>query len=256
MEPVRPKKHLGQHFLKDENIARKIVDSLSFTDQILEIGAGTGVLTKYLITKPGVLKVIEVDSESIDYLSKHFAFSDDNLIFGDFLKSDVSELFQSDFSVIGNLPYNISSQIFFKVIENRVLIPEVVCMVQKEVAERLAAKPGNKTYGILSVLLGVYYKIDLLFTVSEHVFVPPPKVKSAVIRLTRKSESYPEFNERLFFEVVKTAFNQRRKTMRNSLKKYWFDKFDPDQYPVFKQRPEELGILEFIDLVNLVKERV
>jgi len=253
MEPVRPKKHLGQHFLKDENIARKIVESVTFTDQILEIGAGTGVLTKYLVQKPGKLKIIEIDAESVEYLKKRFSFPDDVLYFADFLRTDLSRIFQNEFAVIGNFPYNISSQIFFKIIEYRHLIPEVVGMVQKEVAERLAARPGNKTYGILSVLLGVYYDIALLFPVSEHVFVPPPKVKSAVIRLTRKTKKFPELDEKLFFGIVKTAFNQRRKTMRNSLRGYWEGLLNPEEFPVFKQRPEELAVEEFIALTNLLK---
>lgn len=253
MEFVRPKKHLGQHFLKDENIARKIVDSLLYTDQILEIGPGTGVLTKYLVNKPGLFKVIDIDYESIAYLKKQFPKLDDYIISGDFLKIEISGLFDHEFSIIGNFPYNISSQIFFRVIENRQMIPEVVCMIQKEVAERLAAPPGNKTYGILSVLLGAYYNIELLFSVSEHVFVPPPNVKSAVIRLTRKPEHHLNCDEKLFFQVVKMAFNQRRKTMRNSLRQLWSNKTDPDQFPVFKQRPEELSVNEFVDLVNILK---
>jgi len=252
MPPVRPKKHLGQHFLKDETIARKIVDSLHYAGDLLEIGPGTGVLTKFLIQKPGSLKVIEIDSESVEHLEAIFPELSRNIIYGDFLKFDATRYFEGEFAIIGNFPYNISSQIFFKVIENRAMIPEVVCMIQKEVAERLAAPPKNKIYGILSVLLGAFYDIEMLSTVSKTVFYPPPKVKSAVIRLSRKEHLRLDCNERLFFDVVKTAFNQRRKTMRNSLKKFWYEKIDPDQFPVFKQRPEELSVAEFVALVKIL----
>lgn len=252
MLPVRPKKHLGQHFLKDENIAQKIVESLLYSGNLLEIGPGTGVLTKYLVRKANNFKVVEIDRESVEHLEMTFPDLKSRIIKGDFIKLDLTEYFDEEFAVIGNFPYNISSQIFFKVIQNRAMVPEVVCMIQKEVAERLAAPPKNKTYGILSVLLGAFYDIELLFTVSETVFIPPPKVKSAVIRLTRKANLNLNCDEEMFFDVVKTAFNQRRKTMRNSLKKFWFEKFDPDQYPVFKQRPEELSVEEFVDLVNIL----
>ena len=252
MLPVRPKKHLGQHFLKDENIAQKIVESLLYSGNLLEIGPGTGVLTKYLIRKANNFKVVEIDRESVEHLEATFPDLTSRIIKGDFIKLDLSDYFDAEFAVIGNFPYNISSQIFFKVIQNRAMVPEVVCMIQKEVAERLAAPPKNKTYGILSVLLGAFYDIELLFTVSETVFIPPPKVKSAVIRLTRKANLNLNCDEVMFFDVVKTAFNQRRKTMRNSLKKFWFEKFDPDQYPVFKQRPEELSVEEFVALVNIL----
>ena len=252
MPTVRPKKHLGQHFLKDENIAHKIVESLNHSGNLLEIGPGTGVLTKYLVTKAYNLKLIEIDSESVEHLETTFPQLKPNIVKGDFLKLDFSNYFDEEFAIIGNFPYNISSQIFFKVIQNRSLVPEVICMIQKEVAERLAAPPGNKTYGILSVILGAFYDIEMLFTVSETVFFPPPKVKSAVIRLSRKTNLNLNCDEVLFFDVVKTAFNQRRKTMRNSLKKFWFEKFDPDQYPVFKQRPEELSVDEFVELVKIL----
>jgi len=252
MLPVRPKKHLGQHFLKDENIAQKIVESLLYSGNLLEIGPGTGVLTKYLVRKANNFKVVEIDRESVEHLEATFPDLTSRIIKGDFIKLDLTDYFDDEFAVIGNFPYNISSQIFFKVIQNRAMVPEVVCMIQKEVAERLAAPPKNKTYGILSVLLGAFYDIELLFTVSETVFIPPPKVKSAVIRLTRKANLNLNCDEVMFFDVVKTAFNQRRKTMRNSLKKFWFEKFDPDQYPVFKQRPEELSVEEFVDLVNIL----
>lgn len=252
MPPVRPKKHLGQHFLKDENVARKIVESLNHSRNILEIGPGTGVLTKYLIPKTSNLRLIEIDGESVEHLETTFPELKTSIIRGDFLKLSFSKYFDEEFAIIGNFPYNISSQIFFKVIQNRLMVPEVICMIQKEVAERLAAPPGNKTYGILSVILGAFYDIEMLFTVSETVFFPPPKVKSAVIRLSRKTNSILACDEAMFFDVVKTAFNQRRKTMRNSLKKFWFEKSDPDQYPVFKQRPEELSVEEFVTLVKIL----
>lgn len=253
MNFVQPKKRLGQHFLKDENIAAKIVDSLTFKSTVLEVGPGTGVLTKYLINATGNLKLIEIDRESVEFLKTSFPEVSDQIIEADFLKFDLSAIFPDQFAIIGNFPYNISSQIFFKIIEYRRLIPEAVGMIQKEVAERLAAGPGNKTYGILTVLLGAFYDIKYLFTVSEHVFYPPPKVKSAVIRLTRKENFELGCDEKLFFSIVKTAFNQRRKTMRNSLKVFWFDKIDPDKYPVFKQRPEELGFEEFKALTHLLQ---
>lgn len=253
MHFVQPKKRLGQHFLKDENIAAKIVDSLTFKSTVLEVGPGTGVLTKYLINTAGNLKLIEIDKESVEYLKMNFPEFFDNIIEADFLKFDLSAIFPDQFAIIGNFPYNISSQIFFKIIEYRRLIPEAVGMIQKEVAERLAAGPGNKTYGILTVLLGAFYDIKYLFTVSEHVFYPPPKVKSAVIRLTRKENFELGCDEKLFFSIVKTAFNQRRKTMRNSLKVFWFEKIDPDKHPVFKKRPEELGFEEFQVLTHLLQ---
>lgn len=218
MDTVRAKKHLGQHFLKDENIARRIADSLTGeVKQVLEIGPGMGVLTKYLVDKPELnFCAIEIDTESVAYLNQHYP--DLKVIEGDFLRLDASTLFQDSFAIIGNFPYNISSQILFKVYESRNMVPEVVGMFQKEVAERVAAKPGSKTYGILSVLLSAFYDIEYLFTVDEHVFNPPPKVKSAVIRLRRNQVSALECDEKLFSTIVKTGFNQRRKTMRNALK--------------------------------------
>jgi len=252
MPPVRPKKHLGQHFLKDENIARKIVGSLTETGNVLEIGPGTGVLTKYLTSRTSNLHLIEIDTESVEFLQKTFPGLASQIISADFLKYNLSSLFTGQFAVIGNFPYNISSQIFFKIIENRALIPEVVGMIQKEVAERLASPPGNKTYGILSVLLGAFYEIKYLFTVSENVFIPPPNVKSAVIRLTRKENFSLDCDEKLFFEVVKTGFNQRRKTLRNSLRSFWQDKINPDQFPIFLKRPEQLGVSEFVELVKIL----
>jgi 16S rRNA (adenine1518-N6/adenine1519-N6)-dimethyltransferase len=250
--PIRPKKNLGQHFLKDENIAQKIVDSLKSTDCVLEIGPGTGVLTKYLIPKCEKLKLIEIDTESVEYLDVTFPEIRSNIIHANFLKVNPSEIFDQQFTIIGNFPYNISSQIFFRVIENRKMIPEVVGMIQKEVAERLVSPPGNKTYGILSVILGAFYKMEILFIVNENVFTPPPKVKSAVIRLTRKEKYNLDCDEKLFFSVVKTAFNQRRKTMRNSLRSFWQDKLDTEDYPIFKKRPEQLGLDEFVELTKIL----
>jgi 16S rRNA (adenine1518-N6/adenine1519-N6)-dimethyltransferase len=250
--PVNPKKSLGQHFLKDENIARKIVSSLQSTTNVLEIGPGMGVLTKYLIPKCDNLKLIEIDHESVEYLSEAYPDIKANIIQANFLKVNPTEFFSREFSVIGNFPYNISSQIFFRVIENRALIPEVVGMIQKEVAERLVSPPGNKTYGILSVILGAFYEMEILFTVNENVFTPPPKVKSAVIRLTRQENFSLDCDEKLFFNIVKTGFNQRRKTLRNSLKSIWANKLDPENYPIFKKRPEQLGVDEFIELTKIL----
>ncbi len=253
MIPVKPKKSLGQHFLKDTNIAQKIVDCLQSTDAVLEIGPGMGVLTKYLIPICEQLKLIEIDRESGEYLSETYPQITNNIVRADFLKVNHFEIFDRAFSVIGNFPYNISSQIFFKVIENRAMIPEVVGMIQKEVAERLVAPPRNKTYGILSVMLGAFYRMEILFNVNENVFIPPPKVKSAVIRLTRKENFQLECDEKLFLSVVKTGFNQRRKTLRNSLKRLWINKLDTDEFPIFKKRPEQLGLEEFVELTKILR---
>ena len=300
---VRAKKSLGQHFLTDQDIARRIVDALQGSP-VLEVGPGMGVLTKYLIPQlagqalePGRvhsrfaaaeyglsstpapatevteqsptvsprLKAIEIDKESVAYLKKHFPELGDGLIEGDFLKMDLQGLFPGQFSIIGNFPYNISSQIFFKIIDNRDLVPEVVCMIQKEVAERIAEKPGTKTYGILSVFLQAWYDIEYLFTVGSGAFNPPPKVQSAVIRLTRNSRTELGCDEKLFKTIVKTAFGQRRKTLRNSLKPLLQRAGgstpltnrhinDPDRSlsgaegPVFDLRPERLSVEDFIDL--------
>lgn len=255
MQPVRPKKRLGQHFLKDENIARKIVASLNYTAGILEVGPGQGMLSKYLITISPDVKLLEIDGEAADYLRANYPDYAEKVIKADFLKYDLLSLFEGDFSVIGNFPYNISSQIFFRIMEYRQHIPEVVGMIQKEVAERLSASHGNKTYGILTVLLGAFYHIEYLFTVSEHVFHPPPKVKSAVIRLTRKTNFFLDCDERLFFNVVKAGFNQRRKTLRNSLRDFWTGSIDPEAYPVFKQRPEQLDLDAFVGLTKLLQKK-
>jgi 16S rRNA (adenine1518-N6/adenine1519-N6)-dimethyltransferase len=253
MHAVQPKKRLGQHFLKDENIARKIVESLHFRKNVIEIGPGTGVLTKYLLRTIERLHLVEIDEQSVDYLKMTYPELSNHITTGDFLKIHPASIFPVQFAVIGNFPYNISSQIFFKILENKHLIPEAVGMIQKEVAERLSAKPGNKTYGILTILLGAFYDIKYLFTVNEKVFLPPPKVKSAVIRLARKEIFEIDCDEEMFFRVVKASFNQRRKTLRNSLRSFWQDKINPDDYPLFKNRPEQLGLEEFIYLTNLLK---
>jgi 16S rRNA (adenine1518-N6/adenine1519-N6)-dimethyltransferase len=255
MTQVRAKKYLGQHFLKDLEVARRIAESLelSVPTPVLEIGPGTGVLTHFLLQNPNIdLTAVELDSESVVYLHRHYP--ELKLIEADFLKMDLKTLFPDKFCVIGNFPYNISSQIFFKMLENRDRIPCLVGMIQKEVAERMAAKHGNKTYGILSVLMQAFYSIDYLFTVHEHVFDPPPKVKSAVIRLTRNEVNELGCDEQLFKTVVKTAFNQRRKMMRNSLNPL-VEKNHPMYADVlFDKRPEQLDIAAFIELTNRVEQ--
>ena len=246
---VHAKKFLGQHFLKDENIARQIADSLTATTpHVLEIGPGMGVLTKYLYNKEGLdFHAIEIDRESVAYLHEHYPSL--HVIEGDFLALDLSTLFSEPFAVIGNFPYNISSQILFKVFDNRNCIPEVVGMFQKEVAERVAAKPGSKTYGILSVLLSAFYNIEYLFTVHENVFNPPPKVKSAVIRLRRNDVTSLECDETLFVKVVKIGFNQRRKTLRNALKQLSLP-LDAVPVQLLSLRAEQLSVNDFITLTK------
>jgi 16S rRNA (adenine1518-N6/adenine1519-N6)-dimethyltransferase len=249
MSVVRPKKSLGQHFLKDQNIARKIVDSLdvSNTKDVLEIGPGMGVLTQYLIQVPSLrLTLIEIDRESIEYLEHQFSGKDIRILSGDFLKLDMNDLFDGQFSIIGNFPYNISSQIFFRILENRHKVNQVVGMIQKEVAVRFCAAHGNKTYGILSVLVQAFYDIDYLFTVSEHVFVPPPRVKSGVIRLRRNGRERLECDEQLFQQVVKTGFNQRRKVLRNALKPLGYSV--PEIFA--GMRAEQLSVDQFIELTR------
>ncbi len=251
---VRPKKSLGQHFLNDHNIARKIVDGiLGNPELVMEIGPGTGVLTRYFAEKKFNFKVVEIDKESVAYLKSNLQISDDKIIEGDFLQLDLEKLFPLQYAIIGNFPYNISSQIFFKVLENRQYVTQVVCMIQKEVAERLAATPGSKTYGILSVLLQAFYEIKYLFTVNENVFVPPPKVKSAVIRLTRNSTLQLDCNETLFFKIVKAAFNQRRKTLRNSLRGFY--KPEILDLEIFNLRPERLDVQGFVELTKMANTK-
>ena len=254
MDFVRPKKSLGQHFLKDENIARKIIDSLSpGCSDVLEIGPGTGILTRFLLERENTkLRVIEIDRDSIEYLNEHFPQLKERIISGDFLKIESSAVFDVPTAVIGNFPYNISSQILFRVIENRNMVPEVVCMLQREVAQRLASPPGNKQYGILSVLLQAWYKIEYLFTVSPQVFVPPPKVTSAVIRLTRNSVTDLGCDQSMFHAVVKTAFNQRRKTLHNSLKPLCADYSGE----FAGKRAEQLSIAHFVILTNEISDWV
>ncbi|MBE6323142.1 MAG: 16S rRNA (adenine(1518)-N(6)/adenine(1519)-N(6))-dimethyltransferase RsmA [Paludibacteraceae bacterium] len=256
MTQVRAKKSLGQHFLKDEGIARRIADSLELSERtpVLEIGPGMGVLTKYLINNPNAdFTVVEIDKESVAYLNEHYP--ELRVIDGDFLKMRLDQVYPDGLCVIGNFPYNISSQIFFKVLEYRDLVPQVVGMIQKEVAERLAEPPGSRTYGILSVLLQAYYDIEYLFTVDENVFAPPPKVKSAVIRLKRNSRKSLDCDEKLFFTVVKTAFNQRRKQLRNSLKPLLPKKDDEAEPKILDYRPEQLGVEDFVELTNYVARR-
>ncbi|MDR2907487.1 MAG: 16S rRNA (adenine(1518)-N(6)/adenine(1519)-N(6))-dimethyltransferase RsmA [Bacteroidales bacterium] len=243
MNDVRAKKYLGQHFLRDETIAENIVKALpANTTKVLEIGPGMGVLTKYLRQNSDIsLKVVEIDTESVAYL--HEKYPELTVISEDFLKMNLDTLFDGEFAVIGNFPYNISSQILFKVLDHRNAVPCVVGMFQKEVAERIAAKSGNKIYGILSVLLQAFYDIEYLFTVHEHVFSPPPKVKSAVIRLTRNSRQHLNCDEKQFFATVKTAFNQRRKTLRNALSAMFDKSLLTD--PIFDKRAEQLTVEDF-----------
>ena len=293
---VRAKKALGQHFLTDQNIAKSIVAALQLpaaggkavasegkvnaevasvpsvqltTEQparmkVLEIGPGMGVLSQYLLQRQDVdLRMIEIDDESVEYLESHFPQAHGRVIFGDFLKLDIDELFPEEFHVIGNFPYNISSQIFFRIIDYRNRIPQTVCMIQKEVAERIAEKPGSKTYGILSVLLQAWYDIEYLFTVGSGAFAPPPKVQSAVIRLTRNRRTSLGCDENAFKNIVKTAFGPRRKTLRNSLKPIIAAKATKEGWetealtsftsaPVFELRPERLSVEDFIGLTNLL----
>ncbi len=252
MTVVKPKKSLGQHFLKDKNIAGKIVDSLTFNqyNQVLEIGPGMGVLTEFLIElKDKNIRFAEIDRDSIRYLKDHFPGIDGVLYEGDVMELDWGSIFSGPFAVIGNFPYNISSQLFFRVLEYRTQVTEVVCMLQKEVARRLASPPGSREYGILSVLLQAYYNISYLFDVPPHVFIPPPKVQSGVIRLERNDRKALPCDEKLFTRVVKTAFNQRRKVLRNSLQSL----YPPSAMTadIFRKRPEQLGVEEFIMLTEM-----
>lgn len=253
MLKVKPKKFLGQHFLKDLDIARRIADTVDeFTDvPVVEVGPGMGVLTQFLIEKKRNLKVVEIDRDSVPYLNEHYPALRGHIIEGDFLQLNLSELFDGQFCVIGNYPYNISSQIFFKVLEYKNQIPCCSGMLQKEVAERIAAGPGSKTYGILSVLLQAWYDIEYLFTVSEKVFDPPPKVKSAVIKLVRNDRQSLSCPEKLFKTVVKTSFNQRRKTLRNSMKPILGKDCEAYSLPIFDKRPEQLSVAQFEELTNI-----
>ncbi len=256
---VRPKKHLGQHFLMDHNIAQKIVNSLSdeLNYKVLEIGAGTGILSKYLIPKyQSQYYIIEIDNESVEFLRNEFPEMQNSIYAEDFLHFNIQEQFPDGLKIIGNFPYNISSQIVFKILNNRHLVSEMVGMFQKEVAERIASVSGNKTYGILSVLTQAFYKVEYLFSVSEKVFNPPPKVKSAVIKLSRNTEKQI-VNEKLFFQVVKTAFGQRRKTLRNSLKQMLLTPDNDNKY--LPLRAEQLTVDDFIaltEIINLQREAI
>lgn len=254
MDKVKAKKHLGQHFLNDESIAKDIADTLTLQgyEKVLEIGPGMGVLTKYLLDKPTETWVIEIDNESVNYLTEHYPKLQGRIISKDFLKYNISEVFGDEpFAIIGNFPYNISSQIVFRALELRDRIPEFSGMFQKEVAERICEKKGTKTYGILSVLVQAFYDAEYLFTVPEHVFNPPPKVKSGVLRLIRKENYHLPCDERLFFTVVKTAFNQRRKTLRNSLKTYGLSDILKED-SIFDLRPEQLSTEQFIELTQKI----
>lgn len=254
MDKVKAKKHLGQHFLKDEGIAKDIADTLTLSgyDKVLEIGPGMGVLTKYLLEKPVEIWVIEIDKESVEYLDAHYPKLHGKILSKDFLKYDLKEDFgDAPLAIIGNFPYNISTQIVFRTLEMRDRIPEFSGMFQKEVAERICEKKGSKAYGILSVLVQAFYNAEYLFTVPEHVFNPPPKVKSGVLRLIRKENYHLPVDEKLFFNVVKIAFNQRRKTLRNSLKIYNLsDNLKEDS--IFDLRPEQLSVEQFIGLTQKI----
>ncbi len=254
IKSVKPKKALGQHFLTDLNIAARIAATVqSYTIPVLEIGPGMGVLTQFLLQQGSDVTVVEIDKESVKYLTEHFPQLQGRILEFDFLKLPLDRLFPDKFCVIGNYPYNISSQIFFKVLDYKERIPCCSGMLQKEVAERIASKPGNKAYGILSVLLQAWYDIEYLFTVDEGVFNPPPKVKSAVIRMTRNNVTLLGCDEQLFKTVVKTGFNQRRKTLRNSLKPLLPENAKGDiSDPIFDQRPEQLSVPQFIELTNRI----
>ena len=255
---VRAKKALGQHFLTDQSVARAIVAALSADSpvrDVLEIGPGMGVLSQYLVQREDIdLKLIEIDSESVEYLLTHLPGMEGRLMEGDYLRLDMTRIFPGPYRVIGNFPYNISSQIFFKILEDKDRVPEVVCMIQKEVADRIAEKPGSKVYGILSVLLQAWYDIEYVISVGPGAFVPPPKVHSAVIRLRRNARTELGCDERLFKQVVKTAFNQRRKTLRNALKPLLPEDADTSD-PIFDLRAERLGVEDFVRLTLLLQPR-
>ena len=258
MKRVRPKKHLGQHFLTDLDVAHRIADTVDACPVIpvLEVGPGMGVLTQYLVAKERDLKVVEIDRESVAYLNEHFPRLRENIIGADFLRMELSEVFERrPFVLTGNYPYDISSQIFFKMLDNKDLIPCCTGMIQHEVALRMASQPGTKAYGILSVLIQAWYDVEYLFTVDESVFNPPPKVKSAVIRMMRNGVTELGCDERLFRRVVKTAFNQRRKMLRVSLRPLFSERKPADTFfaqEVMTRRPEQLTVAEFVELTNLV----
>ena len=253
---VRPKRSLGQHFLTDLNIAQQISDTVDVCPDIpvLEVGPGMGTLTRFLLKKERKVKVVELDAESIVYLQTNFPQLRGQLIESDFLRLDLRKVFENEpFVLTGNYPYNISSQIFFKMLAYKDLIPCCTGMIQKEVAERMAAGPGSKTYGILSVLIQAWYRVDYLFTVHEYVFNPPPKVKSAVVRLTRNSTMDLGCDEQLFKRIVKATFNQRRKQMRNSIQTILPRNHPLSNDPIFNRRPEQLSVQEFVELTNRIK---
>lgn len=255
MIPVKPKKSLGQHFLTDKNIAHKIVNSLTWNNyrRVLEIGPGTGILTAILLDLPDKdLRFVEIDTSAVTFLVSNFPQLQKLLISADILRIPLTDIYEEPFAIVGNFPYNISSQLFFKILENRNLVVETVCMIQKEVAVRIASPPGSRDYGILSVLLQCFYHIEYLFTVPPQVFNPPPRVNSAVIRLMRNSTLNLPCNEMLFTQVVKTAFNQRRKTLRNSLKSL-VATVDPGN-GLWQKRPEQLGVDEFINLTLWIEK--
>lgn len=251
---VKAKKHLGQHFLKNEETAERIASliDLNLSKTVVEIGPGMGVLTKFLVKNDIDFYVVEIDNESVVYLAENFPELDGRIIEGDFLKLNLPEIFKEQTTIIGNFPYNISSQILFKVLDNIELIPQVAGMFQKEVAERIASKPGSKVYGILSVLMQAYYDVEYLFTVGPEEFIPPPKVQSGVIIFKRKEIVKLECNEKLFKQIIKTGFNQRRKTLRNSLKGLLGDIKINDS--VMSLRPEQLSWEQFVELTNMVEK--
>jgi 16S rRNA (adenine1518-N6/adenine1519-N6)-dimethyltransferase len=259
MDKVRAKKHLGQHFLKDEGIAKDIADTLiksSEYSKVLEIGPGMGVLTKYLLEKDFETYVIEIDTESVEYLSANYLKLSNRIIEKDFLKYNINEVLNDEpFAIIGNFPYNISTQIVFKTLEMKKQVPEFSGMFQKEVAQRICAKHGSKTYGILSVLAQAFYNAEYLFTVPPNVFNPPPKVDSGVMRLTRKEDYSLPCEEKLFYRVVKTSFQQRRKTLRNSLKSLNLSD-ETRRLEVFNMRPEQLSVKEFINLTCIIEKDI
>ncbi|WP_314281437.1 16S rRNA (adenine(1518)-N(6)/adenine(1519)-N(6))-dimethyltransferase RsmA [Capnocytophaga leadbetteri] len=256
MELVKAKKHLGQHFLKDLNIAQKIADTLSLANykKVVEIGAGMGVLTQFLLKKDTEVYVVEIDKESVAYLEAHYPELRGKIIADDFLKYDIAGYLREPFAIIGNFPYNISTQIVFKLLELRDYVPEFSGMFQKEVAERICEREGSKTYGILSVLVQAFYEATYLFTVSEGVFNPPPKVKSGVLRLVRKPNYHLDCDEALFFTIVKTAFNQRRKTLRNSLKPLLTNE-SLKKNSIFDKRPEQLPWQDFVFITKEISRK-